>query len=68
MPCDESMEIVFFIKVVPIVVPAAHVRARSWHSLALAERLEQAIFVEIEKQFVIATKVLQTILENYLLR
>src|SRR5881296_3624950 len=53
MPGDECVKIVFFVEVVSIVIPAAHVGAWSRHSLALAEGLEQAIFVEIKEQFVI---------------
>src|ERR1700721_74768 len=49
MSGNERVKIVLFIEVVAIVVPAAHVGAGSRHSLALAERLQKTIFVEMKE-------------------
>src|SRR6516165_3371368 len=56
MSGDEGVEIGLFVEVVSIIIPAAHVGARSGHALAFAKRLEQGIFVEADKQLVILIK------------
>jgi hypothetical protein len=50
---DERVKIILFVEVVGIVIPAAHVRAWSGHSLALSEGFEEAVFVKIEEQLMI---------------
>src|SRR5215471_6272810 len=53
---NEAVKIVFVVEVVGVVVPAAKVRPRSRHSLALAKRLEQPVLVQMEKNLVIVVK------------
>ena len=53
MAGDESVEIIFFVEVVGIVVPAAHIRTGSGEAFTLAKRLEHGVFVEFQKCFVI---------------
>src|SRR5262249_22057682 len=55
---NEGMEILRRIEVVRVIVPAAHVRPRRRHPLALAEWLEQSIFVQMQKQIVIVDELL----------
>src|SRR5882724_796034 len=50
---DEGMKIIFFVKVIGVVVPASKVGAGCRHALALPKWLEQTVFVQMKKQLVI---------------
>src|SRR5580700_4121042 len=56
MSGNEGMKIILLVKIVGIVVPASEIGAGSRHSLTLAERLEQPIFIEIEEHLVVLIK------------
>src|SRR4051794_22250687 len=53
VPGNEGMKMLRRAKVVCIVIPAAHVRPRRRHSLALPKRLEERVFVEVQKQIMV---------------
>ena len=58
MSGNEGVEIFRRRKVVGIVVPSTHVGAGSGHPLALAKRLQQRVFIQMQKEVVIMVKLL----------
>src|SRR5215471_13837403 len=65
---DESMKIFRWAEVVGVVVPSTHIRSWSRHTLALAKRLQQSVFVKVEEHIMVVVELLpqQTGEELYL--
>src|SRR6516165_2829083 len=50
------MKIIRGIEVARVVIPPAHIRARSGQARTLSKRFQQRVFIQAEKQFVVVLK------------